>query len=258
MRAIILLLLLAACSPAVHVDGRYTAMSLSRKAGEALKDSILTCDLDEPVPDPARLLAQVTVYSPMFWLNAAVPYPTLLDYARCATHTLGGNVFSVTGARETDISRLRVFVNVYRIPSADAHLRQRDSLRRAAEIAARNVCLVHIKSNYVDAFRRPVDVLFDDIPVGLSRGNPYSGGPLDAHFSLEKELHHPVQELDLVLDHEGDLSIREPGSTATQPIPIHRGREYYMFILLRTYKGGHDYYMQEVGKEAFDNNIINP
>jgi hypothetical protein len=105
MRAIILLLLLAACSPAVHVDGRYTAMSLSRKAGEALKDSILTCD-------------------------------------RCATHTLGGNVFSVTGARETDISRLRVFVNVYRIPSADAPLRQRDSLRRAAEIAARNVCLV--------------------------------------------------------------------------------------------------------------------
>ena len=206
-------------------------------------DSVYLLGLDDKVADSSSFLADVTIYSPLFWPEAHDHSPLflMLDQARKKVREMGGNAIQLLDCSARKFARLRLVARVY-------------SLRRpppVSPVVPPDRCILHIKSAYAASGVAAVPIYFNDSMIATLKGSD-----LADHRRLDfiKIAQQRMEQFTIALDRGGLLSVKQGVHRFVYTAKLENGREYYVFALdlsMRIWSGK---FLELVTKEEFDLN----
>lgn len=209
-------------------------------------DSVYLLGLTSNLPDSSSLLADVTIYSPLFWLQ---PYDyghsaflLMLDRARKEAREVGGNAIQVIDCSAKKFARLKMVARIYSI-------RQPAASPVASPPASSDSCIVHIKIDYAGIQTKPVPIHLNDSLIGISKECVLTG-----HWQISYgPIAQPrVEQFSLESEKGGWLSARpKAGGEAFQKM-LKKGREYYILVNYSSPWVRTGYFATLVSKEEFE------
>jgi hypothetical protein len=237
-------LILAAMAGACN----YKAIVASRDvSGEGIPakqpiDSVYLLGLTDNLPDSSSLLADVTLYSPLVWLQ---PYDyghsaflLMLDRAGKEAREMGGNAIQVIDCSAKKFARLKMVARIYSIKKP-----------AASPPAASDSCIVHVKINWAGSQSKPVPVHLNDSLIGISKECVLAG-----HWQISYgPIAQPrVEQFSLESENGGWLSARQKSGGEAMQKRLKKGREYYVFVNYTSRWVRTGYFATLVSKEEFE------
>jgi len=208
-------------------------------------DSVYLVGPDQALPDSASLLADMTLYSPLIWMEAwdswHSPFILMLQRARKEAKEMGGNAIQVVDCSAGTLTRVRMIARIYALKKPpDPWSVSPDS------------CIVHVKSFYGRSWGKPTALYFNDSLTWISYGSDLlkSRAP-DFGAAVKQRL----EECTLKFDHDGILSIPDNGvNHLPHKIYLMKGSEYYIYIHYSFNRYWKDHSLSTVSKEQFELN----
>jgi hypothetical protein len=239
------LVLAGACNYKAVVDALDFPAEAPAVAAKNPVDSVYLLGMEENLPDSSSLLGNMTVYSPLIWMEAYdsnhSPFVLMLRQARKAAREMGGNAIQVFDCSARTLSRVRMIAKVYSIkqPPLPANV-------------SPDSCRVHIKSLYGRSRSKPVALYFNDSLTGIAYGSDWlkQRSPDFGAAVLLRMEEHTIE-----WDKGGILSMPESGVTRfTHKVMLEKGSEYYFFIYYLSARNWTDHYFVKVTKDEFELN----
>jgi hypothetical protein len=238
---LLFLILAVACNYKAVVDARETP----GVAAQPPVDSVYLLGPEENLPDSSNLLGNMTLYSPLIWMEAYdsnhSPSVLMLRQARKEAREMGGNAIQVLDCSAGTLSRVRMIARVYSIkqPPLPANV-------------SPDSCKVHIKSLYRRNRSKPVALYFNDSLTAISYGSDWLK---QRSPDFGAAIRQRMEEHTLEWNKGGILSMPESGATRyPHKVILEKGSEYYLFIYYLAARNWTDHYFVKVTKDEFELN----
>lgn len=233
------------CSYKTFVASADLSGDAPRTAANQSANSIYLLGVGDELPDSSSLLADVTIYSPLFWMESwDSPHSAfflMLERARKEAQEMGGNAIQVLDCSAKKFARCKILARVYFL--------SRPPIPRTISADS---CIVHIKIN-ADAGRRakPVPVNINDSLIGVSNGVNLSGR---WHIDHDIVLLPRIEQFTLESTKGGWLYSQTNGVRYPYRIKLEKGTEYYVFVHFTSPRVWTQYYFSTVTREEFEMN----
>ena len=242
----LLSLILAGVAGACNYKAIVATQDLSGDAPGAsakqLIDSVYLLGVGDQVPDSSSLLADMTLYSPLIWLE---PYDyghsaflLMLERARKEAREMGGNAIRILDCSAPKFARVKMVARVYFLKQPPVSL-----------AVSTDSCIVHVKINYAVGRAKPVPVYLNDSLIGISKGCDLAG---HWHIDYGPIVRQRVEQFTLESAKGGLLSVREKSIRYPVEVMLEKGREYYIFVRYSSPRVWTRYFVSIVTKEEFE------
>jgi hypothetical protein len=218
-------------------------------------DSLLIFGVKDSVPNEAILVGTTEVYSPLFWIESSYhsPFFLMIHYAIPAVHQAGGNAIKIIGCSATKLQRLKLSAKIYSLNEPAYSQAWNARHPRSPANSDSLPTIVHIKGDYYDAGSdHPIPIFLNDSLVGHLWGHGFYE---HKQYDYVAQATHSGGEMNLVSGRGGTLSIKDRYVWSPDKMPIQTGKEYYFLIQFWGAKSG-GFYLKEVGKFEFENNLV--